>query len=76
MILNNETTYVNTTNGVSATDKTDVYNGTSLYELSKRNLKKAQTYIEQNFTEQTTFKDVRQMLEQYNIKYRVYCSID
>ncbi len=61
---------------VWAQDSTDVYNGTSMYSVSKRNIGKAIDAIHAMFNSETKYTDITEKLREFNIQYHTYCSVD
>lgn len=77
MRLQNDNVYIKLDDdGIFLRDSTDFYNETSAYSLSKRGVNKVKEMIEKQFTDSTKFRDITELMNNNDIRYRIYCAVD
>lgn len=69
------------TKEVFFSDSTDHANGTSGYTTKKRGVNKfidflAQVFTDERLKDDIKFRDITNMLQTANLRYRTYCAID
>jgi hypothetical protein len=57
-------------------DLTDGYNDPAFYNKTVRGIKKAWQQVTEQFTEQTTMRDVMRIISSNNIKTHYWCMVD